>query len=90
MEAQVVRIKRVEHNTLTPTRVAPKHLFASQRNHWVSAEYDLACPSIGVAKRRAQPMNTTKRIGTGWWLTIDALMIVMSLTIMLTVIWLSY
>jgi hypothetical protein len=35
-------------------------------------------------------MNTTKRIGTGWWLTIDALMIVMSLTIMLTVIWLSY
>jgi hypothetical protein len=34
-------------------------------------------------------MNTTKRIGTGWWLTIDALMIVMSLTIMLTVIWLS-
>jgi hypothetical protein len=35
-------------------------------------------------------MKTTKRIGTGWWLTIDALMIVMSLTIMLTVIWLSY
>jgi hypothetical protein len=34
--------------------------------------------------------DPAKRIGTGWWLTIDPLMIVMSLTIMLTVIWLSY
>jgi hypothetical protein len=38
--------------------------------------------SIGVAKRRLQPMNdTTKHIA--WWLTIEALMIV-------AVIWLAH
>ena len=59
-------------------------------NHWVSAEYELVRPSIGVANRRAQPMNDpTKRIGVAWWLTIDALTIVMSLTIMFSVIWLA-
>ena len=59
-------------------------------NHWVSAEYELVRPSIGVANRRAQPMNDpTKRISVAWWLTIDALMIVVSLTIIFSVIWLA-
>jgi hypothetical protein len=32
--------------------------------------------------------DPTKRIG--WWLSIDALLIVMALAIMLSVIWLTY
>ena len=33
--------------------------------------------------------DPTKRISVAWWLTIDALKIVMSLTIMFSVIWLA-
>jgi hypothetical protein len=33
--------------------------------------------------------DPTKRISVAWWLTIDALMIVVSLTIIFSVIWLA-